>query len=424
MNQDVLDEQFALYLESQNNFSLAKRVRDNGGHCYGYSLCYSIMALTGKLAWWVDAINKAGAWNGDVRSLKSPTYLNQAINPHETLDFLFQRLINYVVFHQGEASAREIFKGINQKDMLKPEKPYFENQGNKTRYCKNMMGYFTEEDLDLIITSSSLENKIVLIGSLDHCCAIRYADNQWHFFNPNHSCSEARVYKSKSEFLKSIIEDLDNTFDICFASLELRGRINFNNYYKLLEQKPQQLLRNKAFNYFVSNGEDHLYLIFKHARKNEQVRKEILSSLAEKHTNKKTGLYNLITWHPEYLKKLINVFSQSPTEFDRFLISLPISIDVNETSKSRPVILIKLLVDLKRAQYNKFSSRGKLATLLDIRKELAGSTEYSGLQRIIEAKISKVANSLLPSPLKKESNAMEVEYDDMNTEPTALCILL
>ena len=397
-----LDEKLALYLELNNSKALAKKIRLAGGHCFGYSLCYSSMAISNKLGWWESAISKVATWNGDPLALNQATHLKQASNPHETLDFLFQRIINYILFHQATDEVTEIFKDIEQKSLLQPGKPYFEldNKNNKIKHCKNMMGYFTEEDLNFIITSSLLQNNIALIGSLNHSCAMRYVQNQWHFFDSNHSCARATVYKTKSAFIKRILSTLGNTLDICFASSEQRGRLDFTNYYTLLENKTEQLLQKNSFNFFLTNGNDYLPILLKQAQNNPNIRKEILSSLVAKHNNKQTGLQNMIDFSPENLKKLITLFSQNLIDFDKFIIHLPPAIEIDSAETSRPIRLIQLFIELKGVLNNKFISRNNLGVLLSIRNELNKSSEYDSLKKIIENKLSKAANSMLPLPMK------------------------
>lgn len=399
-----LNEKLARYLELKNNWVLAEKIRE--GNCFAYSVCYSSMALSKRLGWWESAITKIGAWDGEELSLNKSTYLKQALNPYETLDFLFQRIIDYVIFHQPMDAAKLIFKGMNQINFLQPGTQYFElnETGNTIKQCQNMIGYFTQEDLDLLLTPSLLQYDIALIGSRDHSCVIRYARNQWHFFDSNHSCAKAVMYKNKSEFIKRIFFELRGGLEIYFASLNKDASWDFTNYYSLLENKMGQLLNNKTFYFFACNGSDYLPLIFEQAKHNKLVRNQIMSCL-------NVSLEYIIHYAPHSLHALIMAFSQNRNEFDRFIKSMPAAIPNYKTSPT--IRLIRLFIELS-------TTNNQLKVLLNIQKELNVALEYDSLKSIIEGKIMRATNGRLFVPSKHitayKNEDMEVEEEGMDVE--------
>lgn len=384
MNQAELNDKLAQYLKLKKNWQLATQIRE--GTCFAYSICYSSMALSNKLGWWKSAIAKIAAWDGNECALYKPTYLNQAQNPYETLDFLFQRIINYVVFHQPmEEVYRVVFKGMEQEELLQPKKAYFElnKAGNTIKQSKNMIGYFTQDSLDLLLTPSLLQHDIVLIGSKDHSCAIRYTRNQWYFFDSNHSCAKALSFNNKSEFIQRIFAAFnDHVLEIYCASLNTKADFDFTNYYHLLENQMPQLLKNKAFSFFVSDAPDYLPLILAQAKQNKLVRNELFTCL-------KGSMKAIINHSPQCVSELISVFSQNVSDFDRFIRNLPAL--VPRYNASQAIRLIELFAKLNGCSYS-----AQAEVLLSIQKELRFSLEYDSLKKVIEIKINTARTNKFP----------------------------
>src|SRR5262249_20278417 len=125
--------------------------------CYGISLTHAAMRVTGKLAWWEDALDKMLAWDGRADSLEQEYILMDADeNKPITLKAIFERMTHYIVFNQADCSTYPS-ANYSQHSFLHPGGLFMMQKGNEILRIKNnysIAGYFTQDELIHILNDS------------------------------------------------------------------------------------------------------------------------------------------------------------------------------------------------------------------------------------------------------------------------------
>ncbi|STX50852.1 Uncharacterised protein [Legionella busanensis] len=134
------------------------------------------MYATGFLPWWKAALKTILALDPkDITPdlLKRKIVLPQANQPI-TLNELFTRLLNYIVFNQADVNCSSLpWLVSEQVNFLSPDNIFFEilqnNEISRLKHREVLAGHFSKEFFRIILDNSKgLSDNIGLIHSFDH----------------------------------------------------------------------------------------------------------------------------------------------------------------------------------------------------------------------------------------------------------------
>src|SRR5579862_7989638 len=99
-------EMFTKLMNDHRQHILQLQKALKGGHCYGFAICHGAMDAEGKLDWWEDVLNALANWDKKKESLQKQVLLPSANKKAQnyTLQQLFDRVLNYVVYNQGTSA--------------------------------------------------------------------------------------------------------------------------------------------------------------------------------------------------------------------------------------------------------------------------------------------------------------------------------
>ena len=282
MTQQIIRKKLTAYLDlisssyPDSERAMTHQVKQSliPGHCFGLSACFGIMHLLDKLGWWQAALKTITNWDESMETLCQPIRLPGTQN-NQTMsrENIFERVLNYIIFTQAtHLSSLLGQKKINQGNVLN-ELEILDRNGKikKLILQENMSGYFTKQDLSVLLDVNDIEDSFCILSQGKHSVAILYKNNQWLFYNSNHShsCTDTMcvVYETQSEIIDKITRALGHTLSIKIASFNKKELASLNYYHSLVRHDTKILLRKHG-----------LFMI---ARDNPHQLPNILSALEE-----------------------------------------------------------------------------------------------------------------------------------------------
>lgn len=208
ISQDALIDKLVKFIETVNTSSESTETEDTHviqkrneaikmGVCRGFSIVHSYMAAKKMSAWWESLLAVAVKWDGEEMSLNSSVNMPEQSrgsiynNKKEvTYREIYERLANYVLYNHADSDVSGIPK-LKQRTFLLPNGPFVSEDGGIQTYL-SFSGHFEKEKLEALLKKiealSPIEG-IMIIGSLTHCCALRYSEEKkaWYLYDPNHA---------------------------------------------------------------------------------------------------------------------------------------------------------------------------------------------------------------------------------------------
>ena len=277
-NQNAIMQKLYQYLLRQNRHERYLDKLPHSGYCYAISLVRSAMRVIGKLLWWEDALDMILAWDGRADSLKQSYILKDADEGRLiTLETIFDRAINYIVFNQA-SQAKYPYVKYSQYSFLRPDGFFLLQKKDEVLRIKqhySIAGYLTQNQLVKILNDSStrqaINTNICLICSFDHVCELGYQDGSWQFFDPNYSDGKSKSFNKLTRLASEVSRNLGNNISIQLACMSKLKVQPFAYYYdELLAKHPEILIQDQGLSIIADSSTE---LISK-----------LLSNL--KHTNK------------------------------------------------------------------------------------------------------------------------------------------
>lgn len=327
MSQQILKEKLARYLELINPKETQVLCKDlrNIGLCYGLAVCHSTMLLIGKLNWWEAALIQIANWDGTLKSLNKKAYLPDAENPDETLSFIFERILNYIVYnHANVNSTWEHIKIGNsqQATFLLPDNNYFEVifPDKKIKHIhdrKCAAGFFSTEQIGALLDKQMLSHSICLIHNTYHTISIGYREPDWILYDPNypHNIQSNHIihkkFKSKALLANEIQKISGNSLAIEYAFLQGTKTPPFPYWNRLLKTASLNLLNEYGFHLIVMKIPDRIPEIIHFAEKFVRGPEVVAKALVAIDDEQWCALHYLIYFAPQHIPLVFNFVSKS-----------------------------------------------------------------------------------------------------------------
>ncbi|WP_115331704.1 hypothetical protein [Legionella busanensis] len=235
----------------------------NDGCCFGLSVCYEYMALTGKLKWWKAALRAISTWDENRLSLNNKIVLpNSEEKGPVILKKLFERCLNYILFHHNIYNITPEYidyKGLSEKekflatqfDLFNLKARHFEfiHQGviQTPKYYENIGCHFSHQNLKSIINIALVKNSICILTSHSHAIGIRYSikKKQWYLYDPDSLSRKLhQKFSSKRKFIHAIINILGHDITIGLVKFNVPKKSNSleSHFLKLFSKNNLKLL--------------------------------------------------------------------------------------------------------------------------------------------------------------------------------------
>lgn len=241
--------------------------RLQAGHCFGLSTIHAVMHITNKCDWWENALLTISHWDGDVRQLEKSielpdaessaawkkTKLNsgesskaEATDNNETLNVIFERVLNYIIFLHGTSS--DLF-GIDKADMsqqkiLSPSAlvglEFINAQGviEKVSHKVTLSFAFDLKMLCTVLIEENFTDTIALVHSDNHTIHIYFKNGIWHIYDPEYKHTSlskmVRVFDSKEEASEEILDILGHALSFEIAATNKSKIIAFPTIHELI----------------------------------------------------------------------------------------------------------------------------------------------------------------------------------------------
>lgn len=248
-------------LGHQENYELLAFLEKCQGLCFGLSLCRGAMQVMGLLDWWNAALFTLISWSGTPQTLQQIVVLPQETQAN-TLDTLFQRILNYLITLQGTYLSNDKFKCFDQLKFLKTKNNSFlmvvqdslrQDQIKKIEHVEAIAGHFSTKELNYILTTENNaelgKDYFIMIVSRNHACMISKQQCCWSFYDSDYKVHQAKKFNTLAKMTADIISSLGS--DLALLAITLDRNINlsavFKNYYTLLKMgAAPQLIKGNA----------------------------------------------------------------------------------------------------------------------------------------------------------------------------------
>ncbi len=342
-NQDEIRSRLVAYLDIKHQQSLEREdydseqclhvkslMKNSKGFCFGLALCVLGMYESRKIAWWYATLAALFLWDGESNSLKNNFEHDDNERPI-TLDFLFERLVNYLFYYQ---SAHQYIRNselqLNQFEFFSyddPEGHYYDFSHKdgikKVERLLNVSGSFSKEAFSAII--SHVSHIPCLIHTSTHTIILVPTVAGYHIYCDSNTPQIAQhlvenficetpgmVYDFLKEYcgfdckldgffesvcIQSINIDRENRcFDRLANALEPYSeiswqRLNFTGLHSLCIYNEKELGRLVVSNALLTNG--YLQKIFAQA-------------LCNKNSRGQSGLHYMIQYVPLILESFFD----------------------------------------------------------------------------------------------------------------------
>ena len=307
------------------------------GCCHGFSICRGAMKHAGFVLWWEHALMSIVHWDHQPKSLRKKIKLpgkrpNRPINEPDTLEYVFERVLNYVIANQ-DWFPHFVPHGIEQKKLLQPfeqKQSYFElatDQGVKTiQELYQVTGYFTYARLNTILEQleqNRSNDTIMLLRNLHHSIQVDHKKSTWTVYDSNYHHGDLISLTKKlkkDQAIKEIFTLLGQTLTITIACFKKSKHINLSIDYSCID-----LLKEEGLHLICRDmpSTSIMHLIHE-AEKSPAFYIAFIDSLARKDRLNWSGLAVLIDHAPHLLPYLYELAKDSsdflPSRMLRILI--------------------------------------------------------------------------------------------------------
>jgi hypothetical protein len=323
------------------------------GLCFGFSLCHSGMAASGKLDWWQAALCEIAKWDGKKESLANPTNLPGVDNKIEerpgaqfgltgnTLGALIERvLVNYVFINFADEPLNKLLGAtvddkdkvkftlgntITQGEILMPRvQGGFEvinSKNERMTVQDNIKAICPIDSLEEVLASDDfVSTDICMIHSHDHACSWRVENNTWYFYDPNNHQGEIS-FSNKKEFINEIKKvlvnaDPNDVVKIQVASLTRKFSLELKQKYDSATIFPEQIT-GKGLRMILTNRPDCLPELLDKIAINPKSQENFAMALIQQ-PDCWTGLHHIAMDQPKCLPKLFYLVDINPSVAQSF----------------------------------------------------------------------------------------------------------
>lgn len=320
-------------MDASSRLSDARKQALRKGLCFGFSVVHSYMNATGKLAWWKGALEKLAAWDGTATSLQQAANLPDAENPDETLDAVFKRMTNYVLYNFAHPVVSDIKETGDQTDFLIPlsdEKDAlrFDSMQGGIKQREVIAGYLSDETLKNILIPTIFNQKaIYLIHGSSHACAIRYdhREEKWYFYDPNYASGE-KSFADQNTLIAEIRRILGDSLAIQIASWDTNIQLTPFNQFRgvLYRQKIPELLNGSGLHLIAKYMPNQLAALLNFAATDAATSAALSAALPFQNKYKWTGLHMIVEYAPSSLSTLLLLASANPAIAAALARALPL----------------------------------------------------------------------------------------------------
>lgn len=291
------------------------------GLCFGFSVVHSYMNATGKLAWWKSALEKLAAWDGTVASLQQAANLPDADNPNETLNSIFKRMTNYVLYNFAHPVVSDIKEIGKQTDFLMPslgkDALHFDSMKGAIKKSVAIAGYLSDDILrDMLIPEIFNQEAIYIIQGSGHACTIRYDryEEKWYFYDPNYTSGE-QGFTDQTTLIAEMHRILGDSLAIQMASWDSNILLTpFNQFSDALNKgKIPELLNSGGLHMIAVFTPGQLTALLNLAETNSATNAALSAALSLQQNNKMTGLHVIARYATEQLPKLLSLAGRDST---------------------------------------------------------------------------------------------------------------
>jgi len=308
------------------------------GYCFGLSLCDGAMDHIGKLHWWKHVLVELHNWDKTQKSLDTEITLPDSENSKPiTRRKLFELALNYII--PSQASVKESYKkfmptGISQRSILKPDarvidaynkqlerrQSYFEIIDKKgdiqtIKINKSIAGYFTADNLDLLISAQTIQGTICLLHSGNHAMRLKYDGINWILYDPNYphnNIQSMHFTGDKHAVMKEIFARFKtHSISVEFAAFNPDKEFDFSAYDQLIRESPDTLLKEQGLHIIAKKTPEYLPEIIKLADNTEQglkIRSALIKALQLKEPDSTwTGLHAISQEAPALIPELFKL---------------------------------------------------------------------------------------------------------------------
>lgn len=244
-----------------------------GGFCYGFSICWSLMARLGERRRWMAMLAAIATWDGQEESLNEVISLPSdvcAAGIRQSLREIFEYVVANVVMYQGYGFDFELKLASNwerQLSILEPQSCFVEvlsSHGDieKIEARKLVSGYFSANKLALLLNQmSNLQDCHFIITNVEHAIAIQFVDRKCIVYDPNYVMSAASeaMYSHPLGAAEEIIEILGNSLLFTITSTKAQSlAVPLYDKWLMSSGALASLLQDKGLAAFLDAGEQSL----------------------------------------------------------------------------------------------------------------------------------------------------------------------
>lgn len=285
------------------------------GLCFGFATVYSYMAATEHsprpaLNWWKQALNEISLWDGKEESLSETITSNDP----KTRDYLFQGVINYVLFNYGSKRLTDIetLDSRNFTNFLKPGS-LFDSELGKIQEHAVAAGYFTADNLTALFDETVFATQAIHLVSAEippnsailwtrHAIAVRYVAPHWYLYDPDNKQGESQ-FDSKADFIAAITKILGNSLAIQIATLsnDPIPRIFLEAYEKIRQEAT--ILNELGLHVIALYSPNTVSEILDNAKTNDKIWQALSKAFTIQNQENKSGSDFVKNTHPsKYLE--------------------------------------------------------------------------------------------------------------------------
>ena len=290
------------------------------------------MDCIGKGEWWESVLVTLANWDGSEKALKQEVNLpgSAATDKDKTLGYLFNRALNYIVYHQAEFYEQSGFglKGFEQSKLLqsahdKKSQNHFEivtADNQPAAVIKNstvVAGHFTKSDLLALLDENQIQGNICKVGSDDHAIRIGYDGKEWMIYNPNYDHRQLEtIHKvgSKEEIVTELLDRMKtNDLKLSIASLEDQQNLDIPHFEEMLKNRKIDLIKGCGFHLLARFRPDCAKQLLASAieQKTPELVQMIIKVILRKDAESWTGFHILARYANEAMSLLFQLAEQS-----------------------------------------------------------------------------------------------------------------
>ncbi|WP_058452545.1 hypothetical protein [Legionella maceachernii] len=313
---------------------------ENKGQCFGFTLIHAAMDTTNQLYWWEYVLELLETWDGTPDALQQKISaradfyrINLTDLPKKnkdelqklTLGDLFERAVNYLVYHQIGLATPFFTQDSDQLTILNPVatgKNLFEildPNGNlltiKSRQIA-AVGSLRSDEVEAVLDNDP--QVIHLVHSSNHTIRVGAHGDRWFVYEPNYKRDDSQPIFKYLRYFSNKTEATQELFRILGPEIAIE-KISIYQQISSLPMPPlSKEMGSRYMNHFspqtfkvLAKYSPHAlaelvtYLDEKHAPENKQLKASFAKALQQKCTGGWTGLHLMARYAPDALTRLM-----------------------------------------------------------------------------------------------------------------------